>query len=290
VSRVRVVVTNVASVDGKLASGPHSVLMWGDPKFCAVTGDANPYPELMRRYQPEAILEGSGSFVRREAGPADLPAPDPRVAGADGHESELLRDFLPGEVLDRAGHRGWFTVVDSRGRVAWTYKEFPDPQWQGWHLLVLVSRATPPAYLGFLRRERIPYLVCGEERVNLHRALERMADELGVQCVVATGGSRLNGALLREGLVDEVDVALYPALIGGETTPSLFGGAPLGEDEWPLRLERAGCEIGPDGSLHLHYRAAGWVTPQEEDGPPERQAEPAAAGSAAGGSPERPGY
>jgi 2,5-diamino-6-(ribosylamino)-4(3H)-pyrimidinone 5'-phosphate reductase len=276
-SRVRVVVTNMASVDGKLASGPDSVLLWGDPRFCAVTGDANPYPELIRRYKPDVILEGSGSFVRRDAGPADLPPVDEPSPAGDGHAGDLLRDFLPADVLDRAGHRGWFTVVDSRGRVAWTYKEFPDPQWQGWHLLLLVSRATPAAYLAFLRRERIPYLVCGEERVNLHRAMERMADELGVQCVVATGGARLNGALLREGLVDEVDVALYPALIGGEGTPALFGGPALGDDEWPLRLERAGCEIGPDGSLHLHYRAAGWVAPREEVSPPEREAVPASA-------------
>lgn len=283
-SRVRVVVTNMASVDGKLASAPDSVLLWGDERFCAVTSDANPYPELMRRYQPDAILEGSGSFVPRDAGPADLPPPASATHGADDAEINLLRDFLPAEVLDRAGHRGWFTVVDSRGRVAWTYKEFPDPQWQGWHLLVLVARATPPAYLAFLRAERIPYLVCGEERVDLHRAMERLADELGVQCVVATGGSRLNGALLRAGLVNELDVALYPALIGGEATPALFGGASLGEGEWPLRLERAGCEIGPDGSLHLHYRAAGWMIPSEHGetrtDEAAREEEPAAAGSA----------
>ena len=47
-------------------------------------------------------------------------------------------------------------------------------RWAGWHLLVLVSRATPPAYLAYLRDEEIPYLVTGEERVDLGQALAKL--------------------------------------------------------------------------------------------------------------------
>ena len=255
--RVRVIVHNVASLDGKLAGGPGSVLLWGDPKFCAVAGTGTRYERLMEDYRPDAILEGSGSFVHRGAGPAQLPDVDGSVPPA----ADLYRDFLPSAVVNRTGHRGWFVVVDSRGRVAWTYKEFPSPEWRGWHLLVLVARATPARYLEFLRREEIPYLVVGDHRVSLTVALHRIATELGVERVVATGGSRLNGALLREGLIDEVDVVLVPALIGGEETPALFGGPPLGEDEWPLRLERTQCEMTPDGRLHLHFAVRGYATP-----------------------------
>lgn len=251
--RVRVIAHNVASLDGKLASAPGSVLLFGDPKFCSVA-DGTSYERLMRDYRPDAILEGSGSFVPRGAGPADLPRPTHPLP-------ELYRDYLPESVVDRAGHRGWFVVVDSRGRVAWSYKEFPSPEWRGWHLLVLAARSTPAGYLSFLHREEIPYLVCGEQRVDLTAALGRLADELGVGRIVATGGARLNGALLRDGLIDEVDLELVPALIGGETVPSLFGGSPLGTSEWPLRLERAGCDLGPDGRLHLHYLAAGPAAP-----------------------------
>jgi 2,5-diamino-6-(ribosylamino)-4(3H)-pyrimidinone 5'-phosphate reductase len=255
--RVRLIVHNIASLDGKLAGGPGSVLLWGDPKFCAIAGAGTTYERLMDAYRPDAILEGSGSFVHRGAGPARLP----ELEGSVLPDVDLYRDYLPESVVDRPGHRGWFVVVDSRGRVAWTYKEFPSPEWRGWHLLVLVASSTPARYLEFLRREEIPYLVAGAEHVSLATAIERLASELGVERIVATGGSRFNGALLREGLVDEVDLVLVPALVGGEETPSLFGGPPLGEDDWPLRLKRTQCEMTPDGHLRLHYQADGYAKP-----------------------------
>jgi hypothetical protein len=55
----------------------------------------------------------------------------------------------------------WFTVVDGRGRISWTEKH------PGWDVLVLVCRSTPADYLHYLRRERICYLVAGDERVDL---------------------------------------------------------------------------------------------------------------------------
>ena len=46
----------------------------------------------------------------------------------------LYRDFLPDAVVNRPGQCGWFTMVDSRGRVRWGYKEWPGEEWAGWHL------------------------------------------------------------------------------------------------------------------------------------------------------------
>jgi riboflavin biosynthesis pyrimidine reductase len=244
--RPRIIVHATASVDGRLTVAPDVLLMSGDQRFLSLVGE-DPYQRLMREYRPDALLEGSGSFVNRDAGPAELPP-------ADREAVELLGDFLPDAVMGRTGHRGWFAVVDGRGRVAWEFKEFPGEDWAGWHLLVLVARSTPLPYLAFLRRESIPYLVAGEKRVDLALAVARLGSELGVRRIVATGGSRLSGALLRSGLIDELDLDLLPALIGGEETPMLFGGPPLGPGDQPLRLELVGCSERPDGGIHLRYR------------------------------------
>jgi riboflavin biosynthesis pyrimidine reductase len=101
---------------------------------------------------------------------------------------------------------------------------------------VLVARATPAAYLAYLRRERIAYLVAGEERVDLAEALLRMRDKLGVTCVVSAAGGGLNGALLRAGLVDEIQVLVLPTVIGGRQTPSIFDGPELLVGETPAKL------------------------------------------------------
>jgi riboflavin biosynthesis pyrimidine reductase len=132
--------------------------------------------------------------------------------------------------------------------------EFPDEAWRGWHLLVLTCRDTPAEYLAYLQRETIPYLVAGKEQVDLSKALEKMRSKLGVTSVLSTAGGRLNGALLREGLVDEINIEFLPAVIGGIETPSLFTSPGLGPDEWPVQLELISTQVQAGGQVWLRYK------------------------------------
>ena len=68
-----------------------------------------------------------------------------------------------------------------------------------------------------------------------------------------TGGGRLGGSLLRAGLVDEVDVDLLPALIGGRGTPAPFDAPPLSPGETPVDLDLMAAEITAGGRLRLRY-------------------------------------
>jgi 2,5-diamino-6-(ribosylamino)-4(3H)-pyrimidinone 5'-phosphate reductase len=145
-------------------------------------------------------------------------------------------------------------VVDGRGRVDLQFTEWPDPAWAGWHALVLTSRAAPAEHLARLRERGIPYLVVGDDHVALPAALRLLGEHLGVRTVVCTGGGRLGGAFLRQGLVDEVDVEILPVAIGGLGTPALFDAAPLAAHEWPTRLELVADEALPDGRVRLRYR------------------------------------
>jgi hypothetical protein len=204
--------------------------------------------DLVSFYGPQALLEGSGSFVTEEEILPELPP-------SEFDRMELHQDYLPDDVVNRSGHIGWFVVVDGRGRVRAGMKEFPG--WDGWRTLHLVARSTPDDYLAFPRRREIPYLVSGQEHVDLESALEKMASLLGVSCVVCTAGSRLNGAVLRADLIDEVSLVLLPALIGESETPALFQSAGLGPAEWPACLSLLSLESEPTGRVHLRYRVAG---------------------------------
>ncbi|MQM24125.1 dihydrofolate reductase family protein [Glycomyces albidus] len=250
--RPRVVVSVTTSVDGRLTLGgdrrliePANADAWQSmlPES-AQRLEALRAERLRDRYGHYATLEGSGSLVADAAASPFGP----------GHESkpDLLADHLPPELVGREGHESWFAVVDGRGRVRWTMKRVG-----GADLLVLTARAAPAAYLSFLRAEGIPYLVAGEERVDLGAALRRMRERLGVACVVATGGGRLGGALLRAGLVDEVELLVAPAAIGGTGVPSLFDGPELAEGDAPVRLRLMSADAEDDGMLWLRYEVAG---------------------------------
>jgi 2,5-diamino-6-(ribosylamino)-4(3H)-pyrimidinone 5'-phosphate reductase len=246
--RPRVVTFNVTSVDGRLTIAPEVSLLAGDPRWTAVAGDSDPYEWVREVHDPEILLEGSGSFVAADAPPIAYPPyagdPDP-----------LYEDFLPEEVVAVAGRR-WLALVDGRGRVQLQFKEWPEPGWEGWHALTVTSRAAAPPHLAWLREAGIPYLVAGAGPVDLAAMLDRFADRLGAATVVSTAGGQLNGALLRAGLVDEIDVELIPAAIGGRGTPALFDAPPLQPDEAPVPLRLLSDAVTGDGHVLLRYAVA----------------------------------
>jgi 2,5-diamino-6-(ribosylamino)-4(3H)-pyrimidinone 5'-phosphate reductase len=252
--RPRLMVHTVASADGRVSLGDNRTGFddVGDERWQAIWASDTSLEESVRalvsRYQPQVLLEGSGSFATEGASLSELPP-------AELDPAELHRDFLPGEVVHAPDHRGWFAVVDGRGRIRAGLKEFPG--WEGWRTLHLVSHATPPEYLAFLRRCEIPYLIAGRGHVDLEQIMAKLRSLLGVTCVVCTAGSRLNGALLRAGLVDEVSLVLLPAVIGGSETPQLFRCAELGPSDWPTHLELLSVEGESQGRVCLRYRVVG---------------------------------
>ena len=247
--RPYVVVSVTASVDGRVALSRSSVLL--DAAAGAIWGALHPAgaeeliakrrAQIESQHHPQAVLEGSGTFVVESADPPTA-LPD-----ADEDLATLLQDHLPGPTDCQ-----WFVVVDGRGRMRWTHKGDENTR-----LLLLVSRSTPPGYLAYLRREQIPYLVAGEGPVDLALALTRLRTLLGVTCVVSEAGGGLNGALLRAGLVDELHLVLLPALIGGRDTPTTFDGPPLTAEELPTALRCLDVRTTSDGAVWLHYAVDG---------------------------------
>ena len=200
--------------------------------------------DIEARHHPTVVMEGSGTFVSDDAGP---------VTGIPGQydASNLRQDWLP------KGSPKWFVVVDGRGRVPWSFTGDGDAS-----LLVLVCAGTPLPYLAWLRAREVPYLIAGEGRVDLSLALEKVKSLLGAACVVSEGGGGINGALLREGFVDELQMIWFPTVIGGAGTPSSFDGDPLTPGQAPHMMTHHGTIIGRHGSIWSRYESTGIIDRQ----------------------------
>ncbi len=84
--------------------------------------------------------------------------------------------------------------------------------------------------------------------------LKKLKSRLEVTSVLSTAGGILNGALLREGLVDEINIEFLPAVIGGMQTPSLFTSPDLESGEWPVQLELISAHVQAGGQVWLRYK------------------------------------
>jgi 2,5-diamino-6-(ribosylamino)-4(3H)-pyrimidinone 5'-phosphate reductase len=244
--RPRVIVSSTASLDGRITfSRPERLLTpevgqrWQShwpPDVAELV--AQRAANIEERHHPTVVMEGSGTFVPDTAGP---------VTGIPGQHvaADLRRDWLPRPSAK------WFAVVDGRGRVPWSGTGDGDVS-----LLVLGCARTPLPYLAWLRSLEVPYLLAGDRRVDLPVALGKIDRLLAAGCVVSEGGGGINGALLRAGLVDELQLIWFPAVIGGAGTPSSFDGDPLAAGQAPCPMVHCGTVIGRHGSIWSRYEAA----------------------------------
>lgn len=226
-NRPKVVVRAVASVDGRVMSAPCAAEEW-----------------LKFTHKPDAVLLDSSALP----GGGDWePWPLPPF---DGDPQPLYQDFLLDAVVHRPEHQGWFTVVDSRGHERWAFKEDEGH----WHLLVLVAHHTPPDYLAYLRHENIPYLVAGEDGLDFRLAVEKLSSLLHVTCVMSTAGGELGGALLRAGVVDDVNIEFSSNAKGGRETPLLFDSPASEPAESPTRLKLVSVQVQAEGRVWHRYQ------------------------------------
>ena len=184
----RVILHNAVSLDGRIDD---------------FSVDLQQYYDLAATWKEDATLAGSGTFLK-----AGFVAPP---------EDESA--FIPPKV-DPGDHRAILVIPDSRGRIrTWHYLRSL-PYWR--HFVALCSKSTSRDYLDYLKERHIDCIIAGEDHVDLGTALEELYSQYSVRVVRVDAGGTLNGLLLRQGLVSEVSVLIYPSLVGGESISSIF--------------------------------------------------------------------
>jgi riboflavin biosynthesis pyrimidine reductase len=153
--------------------------------------------------------------------------------------------------LTRRDAGAYGVVLDANGKIAWGRADIGgDP------IVVVLTEQVSDAHLAGLRRDGVSYFFAGERELDLTAALEFLNRELGVERLLVEGGGGGNGAFLRAGLIDEISLAIYPAVDGAKGAPSVFDST---EEEAQLRapiaqMSLASCEVLDDGAVWLRYR------------------------------------
>lgn len=184
-----------------------------------ITGpEARAAVQALRR-RVDAVLVGAGTVV------ADNPS---------------LRCRLP------HAHDVWRVVVDAAGRTPATAQVLTD-RWADTTVMVTSSRcATRRREAWAANGSRVWVLPAGANgQISLMRLLRRLAKE-GILHVLCEGGSRLAGALVRAGLVDEYLLFYAPAVLGDAQAVGAVSGADFRLAQAPrLRIEEV-TRVGND--------------------------------------------
>ncbi|HNX00255.1 MAG TPA: dihydrofolate reductase family protein [Candidatus Cloacimonadota bacterium] len=226
-NRPKVVLYVCASVDGRITLGSNSTMFdsFRNPglydMLCTREEWKSFSETIIDLYKPDMFLEGSNMVVAENQELAEL-------SHYDGDLDQLYEDYLPDDIVNRAGRKTWTSVVDGRGRFRNGYTaECDDPET---YMVHLTTETAPPDYLAFLRSRHIPYLLEGKNRVDLPRMFDKVKSKLKVETIATSSGGRLSGALIRASLLDEINILLSPIVIGGFSIPTLFSSPEL---NWP---------------------------------------------------------
>ena len=131
--------------------------------------------------------------------------------------------------------KGYLIAIDTLGKLRW-----PQNQFDGMPLLVITSEDCPKEYLDTLTKQYISWIAVGKGTIDLKRAMEILRAEFGVERLSLTGGGHINGAFLKEGLIEEVSMMWCPGIDGRKGMASVFDG--LDEDFPPTKLQLVSVE------------------------------------------------
>jgi len=185
-------------------------------------------------------------------------------AKAKTYYGQADRSYPREPWIARRDAQAYGVVLDAYGKIAWGRSDIGgDP------IVVVLTGQVSDAHLAGLRKDGVSYFFAGEEELDLAAALEFLNRELGVKRLLVEGGGGSNGAFLRAGLIDEISIAIVPAVDGSYGAPSVFDStiedaelrAPIAQ----MSLESS--EVLDGGAVWLRYRVRNEGTPSTGNPP-----------------------
>ena len=146
-------------------------------------------------------------------------------------------------------HASRYAVAfDRRGRLGWKSSEIEDddPGYDEAHIIEVMCENVSDAYLAYLQNIGVSYIFAGKEEMNLKMALEKLNKHFSINVLLLEGGSEINGAFERAGIIDELSLVQSSVIADADSKP-LFADSTLAD----YRLQEA--KVVSENVLWLRY-------------------------------------
>lgn len=161
---------------------------------------------------------------------------------------ETTRSFAdhPGD----AGGGFYAIAFDPHGRLGWQSNRIidadGDPGYDKARIIEVLTHQADGRYLTYLHTMGIPYLFAGETELDIAEGLRKLKAYFGIETLLLEGGSILNGAFQRAGVIDELSLVVAPIV-------AQAGDKPLFMDSVLEQYQLAEVK-NQDGVLWLNYK------------------------------------
>jgi len=134
-------------------------------------------------------------------------------------------DFIADQDASR-----YAVAFDRKGRLGWKMSkiEDEDPGYGEAHIVEVLCEDVDDAYLAYLQSIGVSYIFAGKSEMNLEMALEKLQSKFSINTLLLEGGSEINGAFERAGLIDELSLVQASMIADADSKP-LFEQSSLGD-------------------------------------------------------------
>ena len=133
---------------------------------------------------------------------------------------------IPYEDYIAQKHDYYAVSFDTVGKVGWTDSRIhdEDPGYDDCHIIEVLTGKTPAQMLGYYRSIGVSYIFAGKEEIDIDTALKKLCNLFGIKKMLLEGGSIINGAFLRAGVVDELSLVVAPIVADKDDKPLFMNG------------------------------------------------------------------
>ncbi len=106
---------------------------------------------------------------------------------------------------------------DRKGKLGWKEGILHDEDegYNNRHIIEILTKQASTSYLAYLRTIGVSYIIAGDDDINFEIALNKLYNLFNIKTILLEGGSIINGAFMKNNLIDELSLVVAP--ISGAT-------------------------------------------------------------------------
>ena len=130
-------------------------------------------------------------------------------------------------IYEKISECKFFAVCfDRKGSINWKKNVLEDdlPQYNNSHIIQVLTENVKDEYLAHLKSIGVSYIISGKEDIDLDVCLEKLRLKFGIKVLLLEGGSLINGAFMKAGVIDEISLVQVPMSAEKHDKPLFYEG------------------------------------------------------------------